>query len=589
VTAARRGVLAAVLAAAALAATAAAPTAAAAPVAAAGGCATRPHLTGSFIQPDLPDGWSAARWRQELRVLRRACIDQQILQWTVDSRAHTAVYPTGLPGYTQSTATDVVGAALSAADAAGVKEYVGLQINDDWWTNYANDPAWLAGEAATAVALADDLWHRYGRHRSFAGWYLSFEVDNVNFPDQSTWDTMAGFYRTVAGHLHAISPGRPVATSPFFNATFGLTTAQWQQMWTSILATGPLDVLAVQDGVGVGHATAADLPTWFAATRAAIRAARPGARLFSDTETFDADSVSMPIGGIVADMRAVAPYVRGLWSFAYDHFQAPGQADPAYDRAYRAYLRTGRVEHIAPSTPAGLAAVATGPLTVALSWQPSTDAGGVVGYQLYRDGTLVRTVHGAGTTAVDAVDPSSTYRYAVRALDPSGNVSAASAIATVTTPAAPVYPVDLSLGRPYTVDIPADGSYPDAGGELTDGSYASTDFTDPGWQGRVAGDYTITVDLGAVGTVREISSDWLQSLPVGILLPSAVDYAVSTDGVTYTAVGSVAGSTVGDTDQSRRYRVIQLDARARYVRAVVHPNSDNWSFTDEVEVRTDAA
>jgi chitodextrinase len=583
----RRGALAAVLAAAALAATA---TPAAATGTGAGDCRTRPHLTGSFIQPDLPDGWTAAQWRQELRVLTRACIDQQILQWTVDSRAHTAIYPTSLPGYRQNTGSDVVGAALAAADRAGVQEYVGLQINDDWWTHYANDRAWLAGEAATAVALADDLWRRYGQHRSFAGWYLSFEVDNVNFPDQSTWDTMAGFYRTVAGHLHAISPGRPVATSPFFNAAFGLSTAQWQQMWTSILGSAPLDILAMQDGVGVGHATAADLPAWFAATRAAIAAGRPRARLLSDTETFDADNVSMPIAGIVADMRAVAPYVRGLWSFAYDHYQSPGQADPSYDRAYRAYLRTGRVEHTPPSTPAALAAVATGPLTVALSWQASTDASGVIGYRIYRDDTLVRTVYGAASTAVDAgVDPSSTYRYAVRALDPAGNVSAASDTATVTTPAAPVYPVNLALGRPYTVDIPADDSYPDAGGELTDGSYASTDFTEAGWQGRVTGDYTITVDLGATATIREISSDWLQSLPVGILLPSAVDYAVSTDGVSYTAVGSVPGSAVGDTDRSRRYRVIQLDTRARYVRVLVHPNSDNWSFADEVEVRTDAA
>ena len=38
-----------------------------------------------------------------------AGLTSQLLQWTADSRAGTTVYPTGLPGYTQSTRTDVLG------------------------------------------------------------------------------------------------------------------------------------------------------------------------------------------------------------------------------------------------------------------------------------------------------------------------------------------------------------------------------------------------------------------------------------------------------------------------------------------------
>ncbi len=69
-----------------------------------------------------------------------------MLQWTADTGADTTVYPSGLSGYTQSTSTDVVGRILTAADNAGLKEYIGLQVNNDWWTNYANDSSWLNGQ-----------------------------------------------------------------------------------------------------------------------------------------------------------------------------------------------------------------------------------------------------------------------------------------------------------------------------------------------------------------------------------------------------------------------------------------------------------
>jgi hypothetical protein len=144
-------------------------------------CTTTPRIDGSFIQPALVDGWSAPQLSAEFTTLTNACITSQVLQWTADTKNNTTVYPSGLSGYSQSTSTDVVGRLLTAADTAQVTEYLGLQTNDDWWTNYGKNKAWLNAEATKANALADDLYAKYGTHSSFTGWYLPFEVDNWNF------------------------------------------------------------------------------------------------------------------------------------------------------------------------------------------------------------------------------------------------------------------------------------------------------------------------------------------------------------------------------------------------------------------------
>jgi parallel beta-helix repeat protein len=100
----------------------------------------------------------------------------------------------------------------------------------------------------------------------------------------------------------------------------------------------------------------------------------------------------------------------------------------------------------APATPSGLSATgATG--SVALSWGASTDNIGVTGYTVYRDGAVIATVGASVLSYSDAsVASSTTYGYAVDALDAAGNHSAKTAVVNVTTSdwAPPSIPGNLS-------------------------------------------------------------------------------------------------------------------------------------------------
>lgn len=88
-----------------------------------------------------------------------------------------------------------------------------------------------------------------------------------------------------------------------------------------------------------------------------------------------------------------------------------------------------------PSVPTSLAATASAPHIVNLTWNPSTDDVGVAGYDIYRNGALLTSI-GAATSYTDTpVSPSFTYNYQVQARDVAGNLSTRSTVASVTTPA----------------------------------------------------------------------------------------------------------------------------------------------------------
>lgn len=550
-------------------------------------CPSRPLLGGSFVQPDLADSWTPRQLTRELTLMRDAGLDTLVLQWTADSGTHTTIYPSHMPGYTQNTTHDVVERTLAAADRNHVSVQLGLNINDAWWTNSVHDRAWFLGEMGTANAIMDELWARYGHHRSLAGWFIVFEPWNEQL-DAAATQTMIDGFKLVADHAHRRTH-LPVMIAPFFNAFDGTGPAEFGAMWTSFLRGAPVDIIALQDGVGVGHTGVADLPAWFDAVRQAIRTSRPSTRLWSDTETFDVtDSSPMAVNGYLDDMIAVAPFVSKFLSFSFNHYISPQQVDPLYYRTYLLWVRHGQRDETSPSAPTRLAAAAAGPLAISLSWRAGRDDIGVAGYQIVRDGVPVGRIFGASTTSFvdDQLDPASTHTYTVAAFDAAGNASAASAPATATTATKPDYPTNLALGRSYTSTLDPDPGYPDTGAtELTDGVHGAVDFFDPPWQGRlVNGSYAITVDLGAPSPIGEISTNWLQVLPAAVGLPTSLTYETSVDGVAWTTVKTLARPAVSTADQVKGYLVTGLVGVAgRFVRVTV--TASNWSFIDELEVR----
>lgn len=82
----------------------------------------------------------------------------------------------------------------------------------------------------------------------------------------------------------------------------------------------------------------------------------------------------------------------------------------------------------APTTPTNLTATRGSTTQVNLSWTASSDNVAVAGYRIYRNGVLVTTTTGTGTTYSDTgLAAHSPYWYWIEAIDAAGNVSGVSA------------------------------------------------------------------------------------------------------------------------------------------------------------------
>ncbi|GAA3260752.1 putative Ig domain-containing protein [Dactylosporangium siamense] len=244
----------------------------------------------------------------------------------------------------------------------------------------------------------------------------------------------------------------------------------------------------------------------------------------------------------------------------------------------------------ATATPAGVSAVARDGQTVTVTWTGPAEASG---YQVLRDGEVVARTSGSTHEFVDRqLDGEHAYAYQIRAVDAGGVESTPSAKVTTTTPALPSAPVnyarcgaDSGPGCSYTVTHAADAAYPDAGGRsLTDGRHGPLSYGSA-WQGRNGvGDYSFTVDLGEVRPVAEISTGWLQVVSDYVQLPANVTYAVSSDGQDFEQVASIDRPAVSTALQAKRYRAVDLNSTARYVRVHV-AGGGAWTMTDEIEIR----
>jgi chitodextrinase len=105
----------------------------------------------------------------------------------------------------------------------------------------------------------------------------------------------------------------------------------------------------------------------------------------------------------------------------------------------------------APSIPTGLTAYAGSCSHNVITWNVSTDTGGsgLKGYNLYRNGVFLKQVAAPALTTTDTgLAASTSYAYAVAAVDNAGNESAKSAAVNATTPACPDNPPTASLTTP---------------------------------------------------------------------------------------------------------------------------------------------
>ena len=280
----------------------------------------KPHFTSSFIQNWYSKNWDQKRWLQEFEMLQNVGINEVIIQDVADLKNMHALYPTRIPGYTHND-NDMVATSLTAADFMGMKIRVGLGFNNDWWHKNATDMTWLNNEAATNKLIVNEIMAMYGSHPSLAGWYIPYEFSQCTAPTRIDLLNLNSFYKQIANEINLLSDHN-IMVAPFFNSTSDQQKGglSWSSMLKNILSGTSIDIIALQDSVGVGYNTISQLANIYASTKIGTT----GMQLYADIETFastPSGNVPAPQSRIIDQFSAVMPYVKGFVAFSFERFQ----------------------------------------------------------------------------------------------------------------------------------------------------------------------------------------------------------------------------------------------------------------------------
>ena len=133
------------------------------------------RIKGTFldeISHDIPhQNWGEKEWDRDFEYMRKAGIDTVILIRCGYKRWQT---------FPSTTLTAEEGCYTPPVDLVDMF----LRLSDKWGMNfwfglYDSGKYWAAGQYVEEVELnkkvIDEVWNRYGHHRSFAGWYISQE------------------------------------------------------------------------------------------------------------------------------------------------------------------------------------------------------------------------------------------------------------------------------------------------------------------------------------------------------------------------------------------------------------------------------
>jgi hypothetical protein len=240
-------------------------------------------IRGAFLA-DLNEH-AARYWRNAVRNLHRLGGDVAIIQTEAYLQAAAGTWAL------DAVKPPLIEAVLDAAGGNGLSIFVGLALPDEGNGDpqAARDAGFVSTLIEKSLESGTRVHERYGAWPAFAGFYLPVE----------TWTPGPGaelglfrdYLERVSGHCRRLAPTKEIAISPFISdlaAEPELTATTY----TSLLSTAAIDVVMLQDGVGVREVAIAELEIRVKPYLEAMQAATDAAQrqLWINAESFAGDA-----------------------------------------------------------------------------------------------------------------------------------------------------------------------------------------------------------------------------------------------------------------------------------------------------------
>lgn len=300
------------------------------------------QITGTFldeISHDIPhQNWGEKVWEQDFKYMKAIGIDTVIVircgyrkfityPSTYLMKKHNCYMPS----------VDLIDMYLRLADKYGMNFYFGLYDSGHYWDT--GDMSW---EIEDNKFVIDEVWKRYGHHRSFKGWYISTEISRQTKGAIPTFHALGKQCKDVSGGMHVfISPWidgkKAVMGTQGLTKEEAVSVQQHEREWNEIFdgIHDVVDACAFQDG----HIDYDELDAFFSVNKKL--ADRYGMQCWTNAESFDRDMPIrfLPIKFDKLRMKLEAAkrcgYDKAI-TFEFSHFMSP---QSAYVQAHHLYNR----------------------------------------------------------------------------------------------------------------------------------------------------------------------------------------------------------------------------------------------------------
>jgi len=299
---------------------------------------------GTFIQlVDENAAWPESAWRSLFADLQKLGVRKLIVQWSVyEGKAFYA------SKHFTTVDTRPLETILALADAADLRVLVGLSHDPYYWISIQDQEkrAYLLDRLRKNTKAAAELAPMVSQHRSFAGWYISEEIDDINWQPPVARDALVSYLQQTSAFLRAVSPPRTtISISGFANAK--TPPKELEALWSDLLArVRSLDRIYFQDGIGVGKLDLSNVDRYYQAIKnATTKAGRefiPVVEVFRQTAgepltpgIFAAVPTELP--KLLQQLQIARRYAAQPVVFGIAEYMTPGRGDAARS-LYHAYL-----------------------------------------------------------------------------------------------------------------------------------------------------------------------------------------------------------------------------------------------------------
>lgn len=173
---------------------------------------------------------------------------------------------------------------LAMAERRGIGVWIGLDLDPAFFQAHARNPdllrIYFLRRELALKALLPDLEMLVRSSPAFQGWYITDEIDDLNWQDKARKTLLIEHFAKITGLLASLTETPvPVAISGFSNGR--TSPSVLAEFWNSVLEESHIDRLLFQDSVGAGKLSVQESRLY----RDAL-AKKLGTRLHMVVETF---------------------------------------------------------------------------------------------------------------------------------------------------------------------------------------------------------------------------------------------------------------------------------------------------------------